>query len=88
MTNPTLPSGLQIVTETGTVETTFRADRVMPWYFLQHAPDGRTHGYGVKVRPAARLDDQRDSQRLVLPRRRTPLPRRRLHHRCHPLPMN
>lgn len=30
-----------------------RAERVMPWYFLQHAPDGRTHGYGVKVRPAA-----------------------------------
>ncbi|MCC5842981.1 MAG: hypothetical protein JJU05_01890 [Verrucomicrobia bacterium] len=25
----------------------------MPWYFFQHTPDGRTRGYGVRVRPAA-----------------------------------
>jgi alpha-galactosidase len=43
-----------------------RADRVMPWYFLQHAPDGRTHGYGVKVRPAALCFWRMSREELIL----------------------
>ena len=43
-----------------------RPDRVMPWYFLQNAPDGRTHGYGVKVRPAALCYWRMSREQLIL----------------------
>lgn len=43
-----------------------RPDRVMPWYFLRHGPDGRTHGYGVKVRPSAMCYWRMTREELIL----------------------
>ena len=43
-----------------------RADRVMPWYFMQHTPSGITHGYGVRVRPSAMCYWRINTQQLIL----------------------